>query len=164
MCADSRFPDCPIDAPHAGESRQSIPGFLSRAPRNLAKTTVIGGAAIAGAALLGAATAAAVIAGRRKTRASGMRGKTVLITGSSRGLGLAMAEEFVRLGARVLLTARDSEELDRGRHMLLERCAAQSGDILAVPADLSKQEEAEYLVHRALEQWGRIDILINNAG
>lgn len=125
---------------------------------------MIGGAAIAGAAILGAAAATAVLAGRRKTRASQMRGKTVLITGSSRGLGLAMAEEFARLGARIVLTARDAEELERARHLLLERSAVNSADILAVPADLARHEEAEYVVHRALETWGRIDVLVNNAG
>jgi len=164
MCAESRFPDCSADGPHAREPRQAIPSFLAHAPRMLAQTTLVAGAALAGAALLGAATAAAVIAGKRKTRAGGMRGKTVLITGSSRGLGLAMAEEFLRLGARVALTARDGEELERARHMLLERTAADSGAVVTVPADLTKQEEAEYLVHRTMEIYGRIDVLVNNAG
>jgi short-subunit dehydrogenase len=93
-----------------------------------------------------------------------MRGKAVLITGSSRGLGLALAEEFLRLGAKVVLTARDGEELERARHMLMERTAADSGAMITVPADLTKQEEAEYLVHRAVDAYGRIDVLVNNAG
>jgi short-subunit dehydrogenase len=119
---------------------------------------------MAGATVLGAAAAIAVLAGRRKTRQKQMRGKTVLITGSSRGLGLAMAEEFARLGARIVLTARDSEDLERARHLLLERTAANTADVLTVPADVSKHEEAEYMVHRAQETWGRIDVLVNNAG
>jgi short-subunit dehydrogenase len=153
-----------MDNPHARETRQALPRFLSRAPRLLAQGTVIGGAAIAGAALLGAAAAAAVLAGRHKTRMNRMRGKIVLITGSSRGLGLALAEECARLGARIVLTARDAEELERARHMLLERTASGTADVLAVPADVSKHEEAEYLVHRAQETWGRVDVLVNNAG
>jgi short-subunit dehydrogenase len=156
--------DCSIDDPHAREWRQAIPRFLSRAPRLLAQTTVIGGAALAGAAVLGTAAAVAVLAGRHKTRATQLRGKVVLITGSSRGLGLAMAEEFARLGARIVLTARDAEELERGRHLLLQRSAVSTADVIAIPGDLSKQGEAEYLVHRVLETWGRIDILVNNAG
>ncbi|HEY3704470.1 MAG TPA: SDR family NAD(P)-dependent oxidoreductase, partial [Terracidiphilus sp.] len=164
MCADFRTPDYPADGPHSREPRQAIPRFLSRAPRLLAQGTVIGGAAFAGAAILGAAAATAIFAGRRKTRSHQMRGKIVLITGSSRGLGLATAEEFARLGARIVLTARDAEELERARHLLLERAALTTADVIAVPADLSRQEEAEYLVHRALETWGRIDVLVNNAG
>jgi short-subunit dehydrogenase len=164
MCAESRFPDYPVDGPHAREPRPAIPRFLARTPRMLAQATIISGAAVAGAALLGAAAAAAVIAGKRKTRAGSMRGKTVLITGSSRGLGLAMAEEFLRLGARVALTARDGEELERARQLLIERTAADSGAVITVPADLTRQEEAEYLVHRVIESYGRIDVLINNAG
>jgi len=164
MCAESRFPDCSVDGPHAREPRQAMPRFLAGAPRMLARTTIVAGAALAGAALLGAATAAAVVAGKRKTRAGSLRGKTVLVTGSSRGLGLAMAEEFLRLGARVVLTARDGEELERARHMLLESTAADSGAVITVLADLTKQEEAEYLIHRAIEIYGRIDVLVNNAG
>jgi short-subunit dehydrogenase len=167
MCAESRFPDCPPGLPigsHGREHGPAIPRFLARAPFVLARTTIIGGVALAGAALLGAATAAAVVAGKRKTRASRMRGQTILITGSSRGLGLAMAEEFLRLGARVVLTARDGEELERARHLLLKHTAADSGAVITVPADLTKQEEAEYLVHRAIEAYGRIDVLVNNAG
>ena len=153
-----------MDNPRERETRKALPRFLSRAPRLLAQGTVIGGAAMAGAAVLGAAAAVAVLAGRRKTRQKQMRGKTVLITGSSRGLGLALAEEFARLGARIVLNGRDAEELERARHMLLERSAVGTADVLAVPADVSKHEEAEYLVHRAVETWGRIDVLVNNAG
>lgn len=149
---------------YAGEQRQVIPRFLSRAPRLLAQASLIGGAAIAGAALVGTAATVAVFAGKRKTRLSSLRGKTVLITGSSRGLGLAMAEELARLGARIVLTARDGEELERARHMLLERSVVDSADVITIAADLAKQAEAEYLVHRTMEIWGRIDILVNNAG
>jgi short-subunit dehydrogenase len=164
MSEHSQFPDYPFDSRPTRETRRAAPRFLSRAPRLLAQGTVIGGAAVAGAVILGAAAAVAVLAGRRKTHLSQMRGKAVLITGSSRGLGLALAEEFARLGARITLTARDTEELERARQMLLERTAVSTADVITVPADISKQEEAEYLVHRVLETWGRIDVLVNNAG
>jgi short-subunit dehydrogenase len=75
-----------------------------------------------------------------------------------------MAEEFLRMGARVVLTARDGEELERARNLLLQRTAADSGAIITVPADLTKQEGAEFLIHRAIETYGRIDVLVNNAG
>ncbi|HEY2860509.1 MAG TPA: SDR family NAD(P)-dependent oxidoreductase [Terracidiphilus sp.] len=113
---------------------------------------------------MGTAAAVAAVAGFRKTRLSSLRGKTVLITGSSRGLGLAMAEEFARLGARLVLTARDGEELERARLMLLALGVVDTADVITVPGDLRRQEEAEHVVHRAMELWGRIDILVNNAG
>ena len=164
MCADFRRTDGLRDDSYASQFRQPMPEFLSRAPRMLAKATVIGGAAMAGAALLGTAAAVAAIAGWRKTRLGSLRGKTVLITGSSRGLGLAMAEEFARLGARIVLTARDAEELERARHMLLEQSVVSTADAIAIPADLRKQEDVENLVRRTQETWGRVDILVNNAG
>ncbi len=90
--------------------------------------------------------------------------KVVLVTGSSRGLGLAIAEEFGRHGAKLVLTARDPQELDRARLLLLERTAIEPNRILVVPADLSRLEEAQSLIQCATEHFGRIDILVNNAG
>lgn len=131
----------------------------------LAKGTVLAGAVAAGAAAVAAGTAVAVLTGVRRRMQQKLRGKTVLITGSSRGLGLAMAEEFGRRGARIALTARDSEELERARQWLISRRAVEQPEqILVVPADLRKQEEAEYLIHRVTEAWGPIDVLVNNAG
>ena len=141
------------------------PPFLARRARN-AKATLVGGSAVAAALAFGsAALATAVIAGVRRARSNRLRGKVVLITGSSRGLGLAMAEEFGRRGARIVLTARDSDELERARMLLLDREAVNGPqDVLVVPADLRKPEEAEYLVHRVTEAWGQVDVLVNNAG
>ena len=114
---------------------------------------------------MGAIGLASAVACIRRARRRTLRGKTVVVTGSSRGLGLALAEEFARLGARVVLNARDGAELERSRQWLLESGIADGPEqILVVPADLRKPEEAEYLVHRAAEVWGGIDILVNNAG
>ena len=93
------------------------------------------------------------------------RGKVVLITGGSRGLGLAIAEKFARAGARLVLAARDFEELARARQLLLDRQAAHSpDDILLIPADLTDPAQATTLIHHAIDHFGRIDVLINNAG
>ncbi len=140
-------------------------GFLSRRARN-AGGVLIGGAALAGGVMLGAAAIAAVtVAAGRKVARKRLQGKVVLITGSSRGLGLAIAEEFAQRGARVVLTARDHDELERARLLLINRGFAEGPDqVLAVPADLRKPEEAEYLIHRVTEAWGGIDVLVNNAG
>lgn len=123
------------------------------------------GAAAAGVAAVGTvAILASVVRATREGRRS-LRGKTVVITGSSRGLGLALAEEFLRRDARVVLNSHDAAELERARQWLLESGIAGGPEqLLVVPADLRKPEEAEYLVHRAAEACGRIDILVNNAG
>ncbi len=89
------------------------------------------------------------------------RNRSVVITGSSRGLGLALAEQFLREGARVALLARDSEELDRAQELLQQRV---SGQIFTISCDVTQPND----VKRAFEQiegvFGRIDILVNNAG
>jgi NAD(P)-dependent dehydrogenase (short-subunit alcohol dehydrogenase family) len=92
-------------------------------------------------------------------------GQIVLITGGSRGLGLALAERYARAGARLILAARDYEELLAARHALLDREAIQSpDDVLLIPADLTDAAQATMLVDHAVSHFGRIDILINNAG
>jgi short-subunit dehydrogenase len=132
-------------------------------PRN---AILMAGAAVAGVGLLGAGTAAAVVYGQiGQRRARRLAGKVVLITGASRGLGLAMAEEFGRRGAKLVLAARDPWELERARQSLVERGAVEDAEqVLVVPADLRQQEDARRLVERATERFGRIDVLVNNAG
>jgi short-subunit dehydrogenase len=89
------------------------------------------------------------------------RNRAVVITGGSRGLGLALAEEFLREGARVALLARDSDELDRARALVQERA---SGEVITLTCDVTQRAE----LARALEQiqgvFGTVDILVNNAG
>lgn len=93
-----------------------------------------------------------------------LRDKVVLITGSSRGLGLALAEEFARHGTKLVLTARDADELERARTILLERTSIQPDRILVIAANLCRPEEVQSLVQRATEHFSPIDILVNNAG
>jgi NAD(P)-dependent dehydrogenase (short-subunit alcohol dehydrogenase family) len=88
------------------------------------------------------------------------RGKTVLITGGSRGLGLALAREFAQAGCRLVLCARDPQELERARHDLAQRGA----DVLTVPCDVADQSQVQYLVEQATQRFGQVDILVNNAG
>jgi short-subunit dehydrogenase len=133
---------------------------------NSRKAILISGAAVAGAGLLCAGTTAAVVYGwmaRRKARR--LAGKVVLITGASRGLGLAMAEEFGRRGAKLVLTARDPWELERARQSLVEREAVENAEqVLVIPADLRQADEARKMVERATAHFGRVDVLVNNAG
>jgi short-subunit dehydrogenase len=98
-------------------------------------------------------------------RVRGFRGKVVVITGASRGLGLAIAEELSRRGARLVLVARDKFELDRARRKMLGNSAEDGdGDLFAVEADLRNREEAERVIAEATNHFGRVDVLINNAG
>jgi short-subunit dehydrogenase len=122
------------------------------------------GAAVAGTGLVCAGTAAALVYRGFTRRRLRLEGKVVLITGSSRGLGLAMAEEFGRRGAKLVLTARDPWELERARQLLVERGAATSAEVITIPADLRREEEARQVVERATEHYGRVDVLVNNAG
>jgi NAD(P)-dependent dehydrogenase (short-subunit alcohol dehydrogenase family) len=89
-----------------------------------------------------------------------LEGKVVLITGSSRGLGLAIAEQFALAGAKLALCARDEEELARAR-MQVSEFGAQ---VIAIPCDISDPEQVKRCVEQATAHFGQIDILVNNAG
>ncbi|WP_263408083.1 SDR family NAD(P)-dependent oxidoreductase [Terriglobus tenax] len=117
--------------------------------------------------LLGAAgmaiTAGAVYVAQKRKKA--IRNKVVVITGGSRGLGLALAQRFARGGASLVLAARDADELLRARQMLLDRAAVKyAEDVLLVPCDLTDEKAAADLIQRATTHFGRVDVLINNAG
>jgi NAD(P)-dependent dehydrogenase (short-subunit alcohol dehydrogenase family) len=112
--------------------------------------------------LAGAAAAAAAWSLRPRPASPG---RVVVITGGSRGLGLAIAERFGRASARLVLTARNLEELSRARYLLLERRAVRSpDDVLLIPADLTDSDQAANLINHAIGHFGHIDVLINNAG
>jgi NAD(P)-dependent dehydrogenase (short-subunit alcohol dehydrogenase family) len=89
-----------------------------------------------------------------------LAGKTALVTGGSRGLGLQMALALGEQGATVVISARKQSDLDEAVAYLAEHKVTA----YAVAADLSKDEAAGQLVDAALERLGHIDILINNAG
>jgi short-subunit dehydrogenase len=109
-----------------------------------------------------AATAAYALMPRSAKRRPG---QVVLITGGSRGLGLALAERYGRSGAKLILTARNLDELTHARNLLLARRAVRSpDDVLLIPADLTDASQATLLIDHAVSHFGRIDILINNAG
>ncbi|MNR94182.1 putative ketoacyl reductase [compost metagenome] len=93
-------------------------------------------------------------------REASLADHVVLITGGSRGLGLLMAEEFARQGARIAICARDTLELDRAR----QRLEAMGAEVLAIPCDVSRQDQVESMVAEVEERYGRIDVLVNNAG
>jgi short-subunit dehydrogenase len=97
---------------------------------------------------------------RRMTRGEEVAGKVALITGASRGLGLAMARELAEAGAMLVICARDRGELDWAR----EELARTGADVLAIQCDVGNHDDVHRTVREAMERFGRIDILINNAG
>ncbi|GIW73460.1 MAG: beta-ketoacyl-ACP reductase [Planctomycetota bacterium] len=88
-------------------------------------------------------------------------GQVALVTGASRGIGRAIAERLAEAGARLVLCARSAEPLARLAHQLGERYGVEA---LAVPGDVGAPEFATTAVKQALERFGRLDVLVNNAG
>jgi NADP-dependent 3-hydroxy acid dehydrogenase YdfG len=89
-----------------------------------------------------------------------LTGKITLVTGASRGIGRAIALRFAQEGADLIITARSQQELNALRTQI----EAMGRRCLSVPADLRQPAAINSLVEQALETFGRIDILINNAG
>ena len=128
------------------------------------KKLMIGAATVAagGLVLTTATVGLAVAAFVRHRRAYSLQGKVVFITGGSRGLGLAMAEEFARRGAQIAICARDAEELERARQTI-EREASGIA-VITLVCDVSDREQVERTIQKAENHFGSIDILVNNAG
>jgi 3-oxoacyl-[acyl-carrier protein] reductase len=90
----------------------------------------------------------------------GLTGKRALVTGSSRGIGYAIAEALVAEGVRVALTARTAADVEAAADRLRER----GGDVVALTGDLTLSADVERVVQGAAEAFGGLDILINNVG
>jgi NAD(P)-dependent dehydrogenase (short-subunit alcohol dehydrogenase family) len=96
----------------------------------------------------------------QKSRERLICGSVVLITGGSRGLGLALAHRFAREGCQVAICARDEDELTRAREGLQEIGAS----VFTVQCDVTRRSEVEQMIEDVTAHFGRIDILVNNAG
>src|SRR4051812_46614521 len=90
-----------------------------------------------------------------------LRGKVVAITGGSRGLGLALAQEFLGRGARVAVCGRDRETLVRGQELTRERT---QHNLRIFECDITDEAAATRFIHDVEAHLGRIDVLVNNAG
>jgi NAD(P)-dependent dehydrogenase (short-subunit alcohol dehydrogenase family) len=112
-----------------------------------------------GTCLAAAALVAAYAATYRGPRYA-LRGRTVLITGGSRGLGLILARELAGRGARVAICGRDRATLDRAR----EDLARRGTEVMAVPCDVTVRQDVDAMVGQVAHRLGPIDVLINNAG
>jgi len=91
----------------------------------------------------------------------GLKGRTVLITGGSKGIGLACARAFLAEGARVALVSRSQANLDEALQQL---GAGANSQLLALAADLKDAASAQAMVANVDAQWGSIDVLVNSAG
>jgi 3-oxoacyl-[acyl-carrier protein] reductase len=91
---------------------------------------------------------------------TGVRDRVAIITGASAGIGRGIARVFAREGAKVVAASRNAEAGERAVRELLHA----GGDALFVPADVSRKADNEKVAAAALERYGRIDILIHNAG
>ena len=89
-----------------------------------------------------------------------LEGKVAMITGASQGLGRALALAFAREGARVVINSRSEEAI----RPVAEEAESLGAEVLALAADVSRSADGERLVSAAAERYGRIDVLVNNAG
>ena len=87
-------------------------------------------------------------------------GKVVIVTGSTRGIGAAIATEFAKQGASVVVSGRNEQKLDEMQAHL----SSFGIECLSVKSDVSLSEQAENLINLTIEKFGKVDILVNNAG
>ena len=92
-----------------------------------------------------------------------LRGRVAVVTGGSRGIGLAIAEALAEGGCRVVITGRDQQQLEAATRGL-EKSAAEPGSVHAVRADVRNAREAAGAVDTAVRRFGALDVLVNNAG
>ncbi len=89
-----------------------------------------------------------------------IRDSVVIVTGASAGIGRATAVSLAKSGANVVVTARRADRLDA----LVKDLAAYPGRFLAVPGNIQEAHFAQELVNRTVDEFGRLDVLVNNAG
>ena len=89
-----------------------------------------------------------------------LKGKTAIVTGGSRGIGKAIALGFAKAGAKVAVTSRKINDLEANAAEI----KAFGGEAFAIQAHLGKMEEINSMVNAVMDKFGRIDLLVNNAG
>ena len=110
-------------------------------------------------------TAAALLYTRLPASSRLHRGQVAVVTGGSRGLGLALAHRLGRAGLKLVLAARGQEQLEAARRQLLAAGSVEhEDDILLGSCDLSDQSQASGMIQMALSTFGQVDVLVNDAG
>ncbi len=98
-----------------------------------------------------------------------MKNKVAIVCGASRGMGFAIAREFARNGARVVMVARNQENLFKAVRKIIEETIEEVGrkvakNIIAVPGDVTRKEDIERVIDETVKEFGTVHILLNNAG
>jgi NAD(P)-dependent dehydrogenase (short-subunit alcohol dehydrogenase family) len=88
-----------------------------------------------------------------------LEGRVALITGAGQGIGLAIAKAFASAGARLAITGRDAEKIERAA----ERLVALGAEVITLPGDVGKRSVAKDNVAAVVQRFGQIDVLVNNA-
>lgn len=94
----------------------------------------------------------------------GLVGKTAIVTGGSAGIGFATARALYNEGVQVVIAARNPERLKQAVSTIRESLSGTTGDVVAIAADISQADGVEKAAATAIERFGQVDILINNAG
>ena len=89
-----------------------------------------------------------------------LEGKSIVVTGASSGMGKAIVERFVKEGAYVVAVARRYQRLEELKESLKE----EPGKVVIFQGDVSKREDNEKMIDRAISEFGKLDVLVNNAG
>lgn len=90
-----------------------------------------------------------------------LRGKVAIVTGASRGIGRATAIALATEGAKVVVNYASSQQ---AADQVVAEISAMGSEAIALPADVSKADQVDQLISATMEQWGQIDVLVNNAG
>jgi NAD(P)-dependent dehydrogenase (short-subunit alcohol dehydrogenase family) len=96
----------------------------------------------------------------RRARTIELAGRVALVTGGSRGLGLVIARELAARGVRLAICSRDRDELDRA----VQSLRARGADVRAIACDVGEENEVARMIETVEQEFGRLDLLINNAG
>ena len=90
--------------------------------------------------------------------------KVVIVTGASSGIGLASVTNFAVLGAKVVLAARSIDKLEKIAEELGQQTTDNRQQLLCIKTDVTKEEDCRNLIEKTVEKFGKIDVLVNNAG
>lgn len=97
---------------------------------------------------------------QKMLRDNALSDKIIIVTGGGSGLGKAMTQYFLELGAKVAITSRNLEKLEKTAQELIE---LTKGECLAIACDVRHYDQVESMLEMVLKKWGKVDILLNNA-
>jgi len=96
-------------------------------------------------------------------RDNALKGKTIIITGGGTGLGRSMGQYFLELGANLVIASRKMEVLEKAASEMMEEASKTGGQVLPVACNVKEYDQVEAVLKAAVEKFGQVDILVNNA-